>query len=229
MSQGAVRSVQCVPAEMKFVVAIDGPAAAGKGTVAKAVADRFRFAHLDTGLLYRAVGRRTIEQGRGVIDDGVAELVARELTPRDLERDDLRTVLAARAASRVATLPGVRAALLDFQRSFAKREGGAVLDGRDIGTVICPDADVKLFVTASVEERAKRRLEELTARGTKTTLEQVTADVRARDERDAGREDAPMIQAADAHLLDTTELSIDAAVAKAAGIIEQALDRVGRK
>jgi CMP/dCMP kinase len=211
---------------MKLVVAIDGPAASGKGTIAKAVAARFGFAHLDTGLLYRAVGRRALDHGRGVLDEGVAELVARELSEADLARADLRGAAAARAASRVAAMPGVRAALLDFQRRFAEREGGAVLDGRDIGTVICPDADVKLFVTASDAARAERRHAELCARGEGTTLERVAADLRSRDARDAGRDAAPMRQAADAHLLDTTELSIDAAVAKAAEIIEQALDRV---
>jgi cytidylate kinase len=211
---------------MKFVVAIDGPAASGKGTIAKAVARRFGLAHLDTGLLYRAVGRRALDQGRGVLDEGVAELVARELSEADLARSELRGAAAARAASRVAAMAGVRAGLLDFQRRFAEREGGAVLDGRDIGTVICPDADVKLYVTASDAARASRRHAELQARGEETTLERVAADLRARDARDAARNAAPMRQAADAHLLDTTELSIDAAVAKAAEIIEQALDRV---
>jgi cytidylate kinase len=211
---------------VKFVVAIDGPAAAGKGTIAKAVARRFGFAHLDTGLLYRAVGRRALDQGRGVLDEGVAELVARELSEADLARPELRGAAAARAASRVAAMPGVRAALLDFQRRFAGRAGGAVLDGRDIGTVICPQADVKIFVTASDTARARRRHAELRGRGEDTTLERVAADLRSRDERDAAREAAPLRQAADAHLLDTTELSIDAAVAKAAEIIEQALERV---
>jgi cytidylate kinase len=211
---------------MRFVVAIDGPAAAGKGTIAKAAARRFGFAHLDTGLLYRAVGRRALDQGRGVLDEGVAELVARELSEADLARPELRGAAAARAASRVAAMPGVRAALFDFQRRFAGREGGAVLDGRDIGTVICPDAEVKLYVTASDAARAARRYAELRARGEDTTLERVAADLRSRDARDAARDAAPMRQPADAHLLDTTELSIDAAVAKAAEIIEQALDRV---
>ena len=211
---------------MKFTVAIDGPAAAGKGTIAKAVAARFVFAHLDTGLLYRAVGRVALEQGRGIIDEGVAELVAQRLAPTDLERADLRTALAARAASRVAAMPGVRKALVDFQQDFARQEGGAVLDGRDIGTVICPDADVKLFVTATDRIRAERRFHELTGRGVETTLEQVAVDLQARDARDACRDTAPMRRADDAVLLDTTELAIDAAVAKAAEIIEQALDRV---
>ena len=211
---------------MSFTVAIDGPAAAGKGTIARAVALKFDFAHLDTGLLYRAVGKRALNMGRGVIDEGVAELVARELKESDLEQEGLRTVMVSRAASRVAAMPGVRSALLDFQKKFAKREGGAVLDGRDIGTVICPDADVKLFVTATDATRARRRFEELIAGGKETTLDQVQTDLRIRDARDAERDTAPMRQAEDAHLLDTTELTIDAAVAKAAELIEQALDGV---
>ena len=214
---------------MKFTVAIDGPAAAGKGTIARAMAERFGFAHLDTGLLYRAVGKRTLDQGRGVIDEGVAELVARDLDPADLEQDGLRTVLVSRAASRVAAMPGVRQALLDFQQNFARREGGAVLDGRDIATVICPDADVKIFVTATDAARARRRFEELTAKGDETTLERVAFDLKSRDERDSSRTDAPLKQASDALLLDTTEMDIDTAVAKAAELIEQALDRVKAK
>ena len=208
---------------MRFVVAIDGPAAAGKGTISKAVAERFGFAHLDTGLLYRAVGKRALDQGRGVIDDGVAGLVARELTEADLGRPDLRTAVVAKAASRVAALPEVRAALLDFQRRFSQRVGGAVLDGRDIGTVICPKADVKIFVTASDDARARRRHAELTARGEETSFDRVLADQRARDERDAARADAPLRRAEDAHLLDTTDLSVDQAVDRAAEIIQRAL------
>ncbi|MEL6227102.1 MAG: (d)CMP kinase [Pseudomonadota bacterium] len=214
---------------MKFIVAIDGPAAAGKGTIARAVAERFGFAHLDTGLLYHAVGKRALNMGRGVIDEGVAELVARELSETDVKDDGLRTVLVSRASSRVAAMPGVRQALLEFQHRFAARDGGAVLDGRDIGTVICPHADVKLYVTASNETRAQRRYDEVTASGEETTLERVAQDLQTRDERDAERDTAPMKQADDAHLLDTTELSIDAAVAKAAEIIEQALERVNAK
>lgn len=202
-------------------MAIDGPAAAGKGTIAKAVAAQFGFAHLDTGLLYRAVGKRTLDQGRGVIDEGVAELVAKELSEADLDETQLRTVMVARASSRVAAMPGVRAALLDFQKAYARRDGGAVLDGRDIGTVICPEADVKLFVTASDDTRAKRRFEEVTARGETTTLEQVKIDLAARDARDSGRDTAPLKQADDAHLLDTTEMDIDAAVAAAVAIVDR--------
>jgi len=214
---------------MKFVVAIDGPAASGKGTIARAVAERFGFAHLDTGLLYRAVGKKALEQGRGVLDEGVAALVARELSESDLVAADLRSALLSRAASEVAAIPEVRQALLDFQRRFASRAGGAVLDGRDIGTAICPNAQVKLYVVADDETRARRRLEELLARGEDTTFNQVLADLRSRDARDAGRGDAPMRQAQDAHLLDTTELTIEAAVARAAKIIEQALSRMRKQ
>jgi CMP/dCMP kinase len=193
---------------MRFTVAIDGPAAAGKGTIARAVAAEFGFAHLDTGLLYRAVGVLAGGPERAVE-------VAKNLTPEALERDDLRTAEAAEAASQVAVIPEVRAALLTFQRKFARREGGAVLDGRDIGTVVCPEAEVKLFVTASAEVRAERRFKELIAAGSDTVLAEVLADVQARDKRDADRATAPMIPATDALLLDTTKLSIDAAVTKA--------------
>jgi cytidylate kinase len=214
---------------VRFVVAIDGPAAAGKGTIARAVAARFGFDHLDTGLLYRAVGRKALDQGLGVLDEGVAALVAGELTAADLEAEGLRGAMIAHAASKVAAIPEVRKALLDFQRRFAAREGGSVLDGRDIGTVICPDADVKLFVIASDETRARRRLNELLGRGEDATFVQVLADLHSRDARDAGRADAPTRQAEDSHLLDTTELAIDAAVDKATQIIEQALDRVRKQ
>lgn len=204
---------------MRFTVAIDGPAGAGKGTIARAVAAEFGYAHLDTGLLYRAVGRRTLDQGRGTLDEGVAELVARELAPEHLARDDLRTAMASRAASRVAAMPGVRAALLEFQRSFARREGGAVLDGRDIGTVICPEAEVKLFVTADAPTRARRRHRELTEAGRTTTYDAVLAEIEERDRRDSGRADAPLARAEDAHLLDTTEMTVDQAVAEALRIV----------
>jgi cytidylate kinase len=198
-----------------FTVAIDGPAAAGKGTIGRAVAKAFGFAHLDTGLLYRAVGAQALEDGRGVIDPDWAAELARRLEPHDLEREDLRSARAGQAASRVAALLEVRAALLAFQRKFARREGGAVLDGRDIGTVICPEAEAKLFVTASDEVRAERRRAELGA----PELEPVLADLRARDARDASRDVAPMVAAGDALLLDTTDLSIDAAVAEAVAYV----------
>jgi cytidylate kinase len=196
---------------VRFTVAIDGPAAAGKGTIARAVARAFGFAHLDTGLIYRAVGLQALDDGRGVIDPHWAAELARRLVPEDLERPELRSARAGQAASRVAALPEVRAALLAFQQRFARREGGAVLDGRDIGTVVCPEAEAKLFVTADDRVRAERRLADLGG----GSVEAVLADLRARDARDAGREAAPMAAAPDALLLDTTDLSIDAAVAAA--------------
>ena len=196
-----------------FTVAIDGPAAAGKGTLSKAVAAHFGFAHLDTGLLYRAVAAKTL-LGVGPIE------AAQRLTAQDLDDTDLRTPEVAQAASKVAVIPEVRAALFDFQRAFAARAGGAVLDGRDIGTVICPDAAVKLFVTASAEVRAKRRYLELSAKGDPSTPGQVLADVRARDKRDMNRAEAPLKPASDAVLIDTSELSIEAAVARAISAIE---------
>lgn len=201
---------------MSFTVAIDGPAAAGKGTISKAVAAHFGLAHLDTGLLYRAVGRRTL--------DGTDPVkAAQALTAEELHQGDLRTAEVAQAASKVAVIPEVRAALVDFQRSFARRAGGAVLDGRDIGTVICPDAEVKLFVTASPEVRAERRYLELSGKTADVTREQVLADVRERDARDAERNTAPMKPAEDAILLDTSGLSIEAALQKAIAAIQDRL------
>ena len=198
---------------MGFTIAIDGPAAAGKGTLSKAVAAHYGFAHLDTGLLYRAVGAKTLL--------GVEPIIAaRALVADDLNNADLRTPEVAQAASQVAVIPEVRAALVDFQRAFAMRSGGAVLDGRDIGTVICPEAAVKLFVTASAEIRAERRFLELSAKGDPSTRGQVLADVKARDERDMGRAEAPLKPADDAVLIDTSDLSIDASVAKAIAVIE---------
>ncbi len=205
---------------MSFTVAIDGPAASGKGTIGRAVAEHFGFAHLDTGLLYRAVGRRVLEGAEPVA-------AARALVAEDLEGEGLRAPEVAQAASRVAAIPEVRAALLDFQRAFARRAGGAVLDGRDIGTVICPDADVKLYVTASDDVRAARRLKERRARGEDVSLEEVLADLRARDQRDSARATAPLRPAADAVLLDTTHLGIEEAVARAIAVIGAALGAGG--
>ncbi|MCB1332275.1 MAG: (d)CMP kinase [Roseivivax sp.] len=199
---------------MSFTIAIDGPAAAGKGTISRAVAEHYGFAHLDTGLLYRAVGRR-------VLDGTDPEAAARALVADDLDGAALRTPEVAQAASKVAVIPEVRAALVDFQRAFARRAGGAVLDGRDIGTVICPDAEAKLFVTASPEVRARRRLAELVARGIDTGYEAVLADVRERDARDMGRADAPLRPAQDAAMLDTSALDIAAAVAEAIRLIDR--------
>ncbi|MGB3409245.1 MAG: d(CMP) kinase [Jannaschia sp.] len=198
---------------MTFTVAIDGPAAAGKGTISRAVAAHFGLQHLDTGLLYRAVGAR-VEAGENAVS------AARTLTPNDLARRALRTPEAAAAASRVATDPAVRAALVEFQRSFARLPRGAVLDGRDICTVICPDADVKLYVTASAEVRAERRFLELEEKGLDVTRESVLRDVEARDARDMGRADAPLVAAPDATVIDTSEMSIDAAIAAAVAAVE---------
>ncbi len=203
---------------MRFVVAIDGPAAAGKGTIARALAEGFGLAHLDTGALYRAVAARLLAEGGDPADAQAAAAAARALSDADLARP-LRTAAAGEGASLVAAQPAVRAALLDFQRAFAARPGGAVLDGRDIGTVVCPDADVKLFVTAAPAARAARRAAELDA-----APEAVLADLQRRDARDAGRAQAPMAMAADAVLLDTTDLAIAAAVALASGIVRPALD-----
>jgi cytidylate kinase len=199
---------------VKFTVAIDGPAAAGKGTVSKAVAAHFGFAHLDTGLLYRAVAAKVLA-GADPVE------AARALDPGDLENDALRTPQVAQAASEVAVHQEVRQALEEFQRSFAGRDGGAVLDGRDIGTVICPKADVKLFVTASAECRAERRFKELTGKGMDITFETVFADVKERDARDRTRAAAPLIPADDAVLIDTSDMTIEAAVAQAIAVIER--------
>jgi CMP/dCMP kinase len=199
---------------MGFCVAIDGPAAAGKGTVSKAVAAHFGFAHLDTGLLYRAVGAK-------VLSGMEPAAAAQALVPTDLTARDLRTPEVAQAASRVAVVPEVRAALVQFQQDFAARDGGAVLDGRDIGTVICPTAEAKLYVTASANVRAKRRFDELLAKGMDVTLVDVLADVQARDTRDRERVEAPLVAAVDAVVIDTSDLSIDAAVAAAIAAIDQ--------
>lgn len=193
---------------MIFTVAVDGPAAAGKGTISRALAAHFGFAHLDTGLLYRAVGA----MGGDPIE------AARALAAADLVRDDLRSLAAGQAASRVAVIPEVRAALLEFQRRFARAEGGAVLDGRDIGTVICPNAEVKLFVTASPEIRAHRRWLEVGG-----DAAQVLASVKERDDRDMNRADAPMRPAADALLLDTSALTAQQATDRAIAAISRVL------
>jgi cytidylate kinase len=189
---------------------VDGPAAAGKGTLARRLAAELGLPYLDTGLLYRAVGRRVLDAGGDPRDVVAAEAAARALTAADLTRGDLRGPEADMAASAVATLPAVRAALLDWQRDFG-RTHGAVMDGRDIGTVIFPDAPAKLFVTASPEARARRRHAELAARGVVRDLADVEAEMRARDAQDAARATAPMKPAEDAVVLDTTELGIEEA------------------
>jgi len=203
---------------MAFTIAIDGPAAAGKGTIGRALSRHFGFAHLDTGLLYRATGRRVLT-GLDPVE------AAQSLRAEDLDADDLRTPDVSQAASRVAALPEVRQALLDFQRAFARRAGGAVLDGRDIGTVICPEAEVKLFVTASDAERARRRHKELGESGHAATLDEVLDDLRQRDARDSARASAPLKPAEDALRLDTSEMTIDQAVAAAVAEVERAKAR----
>lgn len=196
-------------AAMIFTVAIDGPAAAGKGTIGRAIAATFGFRHLDTGLLYRAVGAM----------GGDPVVTALALTGQDLARGDLRSMAAGQAASRVAAIPEVRAALVAFQRRFARAEGGAVLDGRDIGTVICPEAEVKLYVTASAAVRAHRRWLEL---GGDEGV--VLAEVEERDARDMGRADAPLRAASDAVVLDTSTMTVEAAVARAEALVREVLE-----
>lgn len=195
-----------------FTIAVDGPAAAGKGTISRAVAERLGLPHLDTGLLYRAVGARVIG-GQDPVE------AARTLDAAELDEEALRSGPVAEAASRVAVVAEVRDALTAFQRAFARRPGGAVLDGRDIGTVICPEAEVKLYVTASPECRAERRFRELRARGAAVTEEGVLADVRARDARDTGRAVAPLKPAGDAVEIDTTTLDIAQAIEAAMAAI----------
>jgi cytidylate kinase len=205
-----------------LVIAVDGPAASGKGTVASALASHYGLPYLDTGLLYRAVGLRQLAFG-GDLDDALAAAsVARSLDLTSLEDPNLRTRGAGEAASRVAAHAPVRHALLDLQRRFASQEGGAVLDGRDIGTVIAPDATAKLFVTADPHVRAERRWKQLQAQGEAASLEDVLTDIRLRDERDSGRAAAPLAAARDAHLLDTSQRSIDAAFREALRLVELA-------
>ena len=206
---------------MDFVIAVDGPAASGKGTVAGRLAAQAWLPYLDTGLLYRAVG---VAVG-AARDADTAVRAAEALKPEHLSDPRLRTRGAGELASQVAAIPGVRAALLAFQQRFASQPGGAVLDGRDIGTVIAPSAPAKLFVTAAPEVRAERRWKQLAGQGETVSLEEVLADIRLRDERDSGRASAPLIQAADAVLLDTSEMDISTAVEAACRIVEAARSR----
>jgi cytidylate kinase len=201
------------------IIAIDGPAASGKGTIAKRLALHLGLPHLDTGLLYRAVGRAMLDRGLPLTDAEAAADIAERLEVGDLDEERLRGGEMGEAASIVAAYPKVRKALLDLQRRFAHQRGGAVLDGRDIGTVIAPGAEAKIFVTASPETRAQRRHLELQRRGAAPALEIVLADIRRRDARDAARPDAPLKPAPDAQLLDTTALDIDGAVEAALAIV----------
>jgi CMP/dCMP kinase len=204
------------------IIAIDGPAASGKGTLGRHLAAHFGLRHLDTGLLYRAVAKALLDEGAPLTDRARASAAARALDPTRFDEAALKSHAVGEAASILSVLPEVRAALIDYQRAFATRPPGAVLDGRDIGTVIAPDADVKIFVTASAQERARRRARELTAQGIKADEAEILADIEKRDERDRSRAVAPLAPAPDAHLLDTTHLDIDAAVRAAIDIVQAA-------
>ncbi|HML14433.1 MAG TPA: (d)CMP kinase [Xanthobacteraceae bacterium] len=205
-----------------MIIAIDGPAASGKGTLGKHLAAHFGLRHLDTGLLYRAVAKALLDEGAPLDNRARASAAARTLDPARFDEAALKSHAVGEAASIVSAMPEVRAALIDYQRTFATRPPGAVLDGRDIGTVIAPDADVKIFVTASAKERARRRARELAAQGIAADEAEILADIERRDERDRSRAVAPLAPAPDAHLLDTTHLDIDAAVRAAIDIVQAA-------
>ena len=209
-----------------MIIAIDGPAASGKGTLGKRLAAHYGLRHLDTGLIYRAVAKAMIDSGQNPADATAAAAAAKSLDPSRFDESALKVHSISEAASIVSAIPAVRAALLAFQRDFAARPPGAVLDGRDIGTVICPNADVKIYVTATPEVRARRRAAEYRAQGRNIDEAAVLADIRNRDERDQNRAIAPLKQAPDAHLLDTTHLDIDAAIRAAIDIVEAT--RAGR-
>jgi CMP/dCMP kinase len=205
---------------MPLTIAIDGPAAAGKGTLAKRLSEHYRLPYLDTGLLYRAIGKLAADRGVDLDDPTATAAIAETLDTGHLDDGSLRGREAGELASRVAVHPPVRAALEAFQRQFAGRPEGAVLDGRDIGTVICPQAEVKIFVTASAEVRARRRTDELSAKGRAISYDTILAEVRERDARDAGRAVAPLKPATDAHLLDTSEMDIETAFQTACALID---------
>ena len=209
-----------------MIIAIDGPAASGKGTLGKRLAAYYGFRHLDSGLLYRAVAKAVLDAGKPIDDRAAAIAAAKLLDPAHLDESALKSDDIGKAASVVAPIPEVRAALVTFQRTFAASKPGAVIDGRDIGTVIAPNAEVKIFVTATPQERARRRVLELKGRGDPVDPAAVLADIVKRDERDTNRAEAPLKAASDAHLLDTTHLDIDAAVRAAIDIVEAT--RAGR-
>lgn len=209
-----------------MIIAIDGPAASGKGTLGKKLAAHYGLRHLDTGLLYRAVAKSVLDAGKRPEDKAAAIAAAQALNPTGFEEAILKSHAIGEAASLVSAVPEVRAALVNFQRSFAAAPPGAVMDGRDIGTVICPAADVKIFVTATPEVRAQRRASEYQAAGRAIDAAAVLADIRARDERDTQRPISPLKQAADAHLLDTTNMDISTAIRAAIDIVEAS--RTGR-
>ena len=203
-----------------MIIAIDGTLASGKGTIARRLSGWYGLAHMDTGRLYRATGIAALKKSVDFDDPAALADVARALDLNDFSEEKLRTAEAGQAASKVAAVPEVRAALLELQRAFAHQPGGAVLDGRDIGTVVCPEADVKLWVDASVEVRATRRWKELNEKGETLSLEEMITQLKERDDRDKNRADAPMIAAADSVLIDTTHLTIDAAVDKARAAVD---------
>jgi cytidylate kinase len=205
------------------VIAIDGPAAAGKGTLGKRLAAHYGLPHLDTGLLYRAVARTMADRGLDLADAAAAAAIAGALDLAALDDPHLRGHEAGELASRVAVHAGVRAALLGYQREFAARPGGAVLDGRDIGTAVCPDADVKIYLSASAAARARRRTDELTAKGRAVAYDRILAEIAGRDARDAGRSAAPLAKASDAQEIDTTGLDQQGVFDAALAIIEKAL------
>ena len=213
-----------MPAQHRpLLIAVDGPAASGKGTIARALARHFGLPHMDTGQLYRSVALSMFRFGGDPASEFEAVRACDGVAQVDPSDPELRSEVVGSIASRISTYPGVRAALLDRQRHFASQSSGAVLDGRDIGTVIAPDATVKLYVTASAEVRAQRRVRELLERGMPAHYEDVLVDIRARDARDSGRAAAPLAQAADAELLDTSEMDIDQAIAAAIELVEQQL------
>lgn len=206
-----------------MIIAIDGPAAAGKGTLSRRIAAEFGFHHLDTGLTYRATAKALLEAGAPLDNEAVAEAMAFQVDLAGLDRAVLSAHEIGEAASRIAVMPSVRRALAEAQRAFSRRAPGAVLDGRDIGTVVCPEAPVKLYVTASPEVRARRRFDEMTGHGVPADYLAVLADIAKRDARDMEREDSPLRPAPDAHLIDTSEMSIEAAFSAAKALIDAAI------
>ncbi|KQS65417.1 cytidylate kinase [Rhizobium sp. Leaf371] len=208
---------------MTFIIAIDGPAAAGKGTLSRRLAETYGFHHLDTGLTYRATAKALLDAGLPFDDESLAEAMALKVDLAGLDRSVLSSHAIGEAASKIAVMPAVRRALVEAQKAFSAQAPGTVLDGRDIGTVVCPQAQVKLFVTASPEVRARRRFDEMTAHGAPADYLAVLADIIRRDERDMGRADSPLRPASDAHLIDTSEMGIEAAFSAAKSVIDAAL------
>ncbi|MEW7007160.1 (d)CMP kinase [Lentilitoribacter sp. EG35] len=210
--------------EKTFIIAIDGPAASGKGTISRRLAKELKFHHLDTGLTYRGVAKMLLDQNLPLDDVTLAEQAARELDLGTMDGNILSAHDIGNAASKVAVIPSVRKILVDAQRAFSAKTPGSVLDGRDIGTVVCPNADVKIYVTAKAETRAERRFKEAQSKGGTQSYDEVLTDIKARDERDSGRKDSPMRQADDAHLLDTSKMDIETAFTAAKALINAALN-----